>query len=169
MRSSTPTPSTDGSTILAGHQDIGLNEDYLEDTKWYDETGSLFQDETLQSSTEDVSRPATPQKIIQKEENVVETPQKIIQKEENMVENDLEPQSKIMYCNDWVQNESGVSTNNTDIAPSIYAPSISLSDSLLDVTSISRSVPSPVENVQKKAKHGLSSTKVDAYANTVFM
>ena len=47
----------------------------------------------------------------------------------------MEP--KLKYCNEWMHNEKGVSSTNIDKPPSLYEPSVQLSDSLLDITSIS--------------------------------
>ena len=75
------------------------------------------------------------------------------------------------YCSDWITKNSGVSTTNNHSPPSLYEPSVALSNSLLNVTSVSRNA-SP-ENVQNRTKNSTPTGRgiIDSkkYENTVFM
>ena len=68
-----------------------------------------------------------------------------------------------------MMEHKGVSTNNTDKPPSLYEPSVNFSNSLLEVTSISRNIPAlKTQNpIQKDKGRGIT-TFLD-YKNTKFM
>ena len=65
------------------------------------------------------------------------------QEEKDEMIEDLHIDTKAAYCADWMDNQEGISTTNSDPPPSLYASSVSLNDSLLDETSISRNKPLP--------------------------
>ena len=124
IRASTPTHSVCDSTILAGHLDTaiidGLEEDAMNKTAA--DTNDNSDDEMLNKYINTfTSRPAV--KV-------------------DMAAHKL-PENKEKYCTDWMKKCDGVSTTNSDVAPSLYAPSVAMSDSLMNVTSVSRNV-SPV-------------------------
>ena len=65
--------------------------------------------------------------------------------------------------------EYGVPTDNCDVPPSLYAPSVALSDSLLDVTSVSHNV-SPFPHTQTKRESlGRGISTYNKYQNTAFV
>ena len=65
------------------------------------------------------------------------------------------------HCIEWMGENSGICTNNGEEAPSLYAPSVKLSDSILDVTSVSRNVCQP--------KQGMLNTTFKVMNNVQFM
>ena len=76
------------------------------------------------------------------------------------------------YCKDWMQKEEGVSTTNSDDPPSLYAPSVALSDSLLNETSVSCNhalVTVSVPKITKMSQKGRGIQITKDYSNTVFM
>ena len=73
---------------------------------------------------------------------------------------------KISYCQEWMCKEEGISTENEDAPPSLYDSTVCMTDSLLDVTSISRNVPPKDLKLQPKTGRGI---KFDQYHNTKFM
>ena len=160
MRSSTPTLSISGSTILAGHLDWSLDElDDDNSTLNKVETGS---DDNTDSDDEMFQQYLQRPRQRSAHSNKQQTPEK------KNPETQISTNDK--YRNDWIKKEEGVSTNNCDAPPSLYVPSVALSDSLMDITSVSRNV-TPVIN--KDHKHnpqpGRSIITGHDYNNTKFM
>ena len=150
---STPTPSISGSTIVAGHFNVSIIDDIGDELPNYDDieendNGKTDCDEILDEYLSKMNKKSTPWLG----ENVMAG-------------------HKENYCSDWITKNSGVSTNNTDAPPLLYEPSVVLSDSLLNVTSVSRNA-SP-EKVQKGTKNSTPTGRgiIDSkkYENTVFM
>ena len=143
MRSSTPTPSVDESTIMAGNIKMSLD--------WNDLEQSV---QAPQSAAADV---------VAKNKEIFPLSTGKSDGEEHCTQ----PSGGVNYCTDWIVKSDGVSTNNSDAPPSLYAPSVALSDSLLNTTSISRT---PCQSSQNKGKEmSKATTNFDRYKNTVFM
>lgn len=85
-------------------------------------------------------------------------------KPRNLQKKDLEQKDKYNYCKDWMAHEDGISSTNSDIPPSLYAPSLNFSDSLLDLTSISRNNINKGEDTKSR---GID--RFDSYKNIKFM
>ena len=144
MRSSTPTPC-DVSTILAGHLDFSLDNTTLNEVEEQEEVSSQSNsDEFLKSFINVKTVPKQKKTVAEVAQVTEDTEEKSISKN---------------YCQKWVQNETGVSTKNEDAPPSLYEPSIALGDSLLDITSVSRNIPTPepkkpkyMNNVSEKGR-----------------
>ena len=118
IRCSTPTPSHDA-TILAGHIDFPSD---------LDNTMAACDDaENLLTVAETFIKP------MEKEGSAENTKSKAKSQENR--------QDKTDYCTEWMATQSGVCTNNSDVAPSLYEPTVELSESLLNVTSVSRNTP----------------------------
>ena len=78
-----------------------------------------------------------------------------------------ENSDKHKYCNDWIERNEGVSANSMDAPPSLYEPSVALSDSLMNITSISQNA---CPNDPKKGNKKNSATaSLNKYENTSFM
>ena len=151
IRSSTPTPSiNDASTIIAGNLDVSLLEDDATLASPFISSETIASDDVLETILKDLKVPQSKQRMTRQ-----------IKEEEK--KEDLSKTNS--YCNEWVKKERGVSTTNTDVAPSIYDTTVALSDSLLDLTSISRNVPPPKNEIGRaNAKE-----QIKGYNNTVFM
>ena len=151
MRSSTPTPS-DASTILAGHLDFGLGDDDMGLTGVFEaaneQNGDLFKPIV---TCEDMSMAAD---FTKPKETPAET-------------NSNGPKGS--YCSEWMAKENGVSLENADIPPSIFDNTVSMSDSLLDITSVSRNNVQNKPVAQKHNGSGISLQRVEAYKNVTFM
>ena len=147
IRCSTPTPSVDGSTILAGHLDYSIdgNED----------TNSTSENKTDESDNDDYDTDDGLKPVLEK-----------MNIQSNKKKQNTTPK-KSTYCNEWMKREEGVSTENSDPPPSLYNSTISFSDSLLDVTSVSRNMNAQ-KNAQSVPKSGRG-IDVEKYKNTVFM
>ena len=147
IRCSTPNPSLDG-TILARHLDYSMDVE----AAMKKEENEIPDGRQLgcEENSENDSKPQI------KSSNEIR---------KSSSEAPIDPEVK-QYCNSWVQKQAGVCTNNNDKAPTLYEPSIDLSKSLLDTTSISCNVPPPNPNIQKK-KTGFNN--FEKYKNTVFM
>ena len=158
MRSSTPTPSNDR-TIMAGHLDPYLHDsDSLERNSESMEDPEL--DEFLQPYLNKCNRNhnISTKKTLEKDGGC---------KTEKPLPTDIgHTTEKQDYCTAWMSNENGVSTTNTDIPPSLYEPSILLSKSLLDVTSVSRNVSKPQPKLPKTGRGKISNP---AFDNVTFM
>ena len=171
MRASTPMPSIPESTIVAGHLNFSTDEV-----------------ETRIQSTDDISSDSEEVEDIQREKEMDEIFAPYMQKikrnshstghkSENVTPitdatsyNESTMQNKNKCCKDWMQKEEGVSTNNYDAPPSLYAPSVALSDSLLDMTSVSRNVsPMTVDKDIKKSPDKGRAIGGKDYSNTFFM
>ena len=157
IRSSTPTPSeTDCSTIMAGHLDYTIDEEYersVQPSTDINETENESQD-SLECYLLDLNAKSTSRGVEKKKKHTFED----------------KTQSKSNgYCQDWMQKEQGVSTTNSDAPPSIYEPSLILSKSLLDVTSISRNEPTNTAKSDPSKNTGRPVNNYDSYSNTVFM
>ena len=145
IRSSTPTPSIDSSTIIASHLDYsGIGDDLVCDDEPTDKQEDHDKDEILQSYIDAANK------------KVRSTP---VMKQAS--------QESDNYIKDWMKKEDGVCEDNTDVAPSLYALSVTLSDSLLDVTSVSRNIPKPIPKTYQKQGRALNTSR--DYSNTKFM
>ena len=165
MRSSTPTPSICESTIVAGHLDLSNQEQAEVETTTEVNEGSsdnskeIFdprREKELDDIFDDYSTKCKGQMVQRKRKNY--------KKRDPDTAN---VQQKNNYCKTWMQKQDGISTNNWDAPPSLYASSVALSDSLLNITSVSRNV-SPNITPGKDTKQGRGITGKD-YSNTVFM
>ena len=56
-----------------------------------------------------------------------------------------------VYCQEWINDNSGIAESNTDEAPSLYAENLDLSG-MLDLTSVSQKYCAPTPN-KKKGRH----------------
>ena len=130
IRSSTPTPLTDTLTIMAGNLDILLEDEHMEST--LDEYAMV---EPNLPISDELDSDESLKKYITVHKTKPKTPASASGQFESNA-------SKEEYCKGWVQQQQGVSTNNGDAPPSLYASSINLADSLMDITSVSRNVPS---------------------------
>ena len=158
IRCSTPTPSISGSTILAGHLDYTIDE--------MDTTLDRNEDNEDPLSDDDDD-------FFKKFINVPDRKhdnggRKAEESGGGSVENI--DKNKNTLCTEWIKNESGVCTNNGDEPPSLYAPSAALSDSLLDITSVSRNIkPVAVKSTQKYSNSGMGIKNENKHSNTTFM
>ena len=146
MRCSTPTPSLDASTIVAGHLDYSIEETQAESTE--------------------VPEPTSSEEMLMKFVNVPSRPKPIVPVDTKPDEKNME---KLEYCKDWVENESGISSTNSDVPPSLYASTVNMSDSLLDITSVSRNVQYPKSQTKGEETKNRANDRFDSYKNTVFM
>ena len=148
IRCSTPTHSHDGSTILAGNLD--WSDDATEDFEDENEVHNNDIGEILQPYVDNLKRKALPVRSKLKEPNYTS--------------------SKNTYCSNWMKTQDGVSTENTDIPPSIYDSSVDFSNSLLDITSISHNLPqqAPKKSSSEKICRGINKICMK-HENTKFM
>ena len=150
IRCSMPTPSTDGSTILVGHLDFSLGPDESElNSKCEDEFEETEDD--ADEGDDDADDDDNDDDEMFKE--FINTPTRMNTVKHKKIYNekeDIELHRKNMLCSKWMQNETGISTNNNDVAPSLYEPSVTLSGSLLDVTSVSHNIPTPQKNLSSR-------------------
>ena len=166
VRSSTPTPINDGSTIMAGHLDFTIDADDLDSTV----CEQVPDENESHNDSDDIFQPYL-KKIRKKTVNST-TKDKCT--DESYADNHhqrpvtTEMSKKLTLCSAWMAKEDGVSTNNTDEPPSIYEPSLALSDSLLDVTSVSRNPPQ-TKNILKKKDTVGRGINFESYKNTSFM
>ena len=153
MKCSTPTPSVDNSTILAGHLDISIT-DIASTMDDKEEIG--LADMPDLDNDDDIFTPYI--SAIKRKSSTTKPVPKLSEVETSSDKN--------TYCSDWIVKNDGVSTNNADAPPSLYDPSVALSDSLMNITSVSRNIP---KSPQKGKKNTLATTSLKKYANTVFM
>ena len=161
MRCSTPTPSVCGSTIMAGHLDFSMIDD-LEDT--------------ILPANEEVDREINDDDDNDDNENESAVDDAFMMQFINVGTHKPKPadkgmkneESKDKYCKDWIYKSDGVSTNNSDAPPSLYAQSVAMSDSLMDITSVSRNVYPTIERKYEQGR-GITNTNTKDYSNTVFM
>ena len=155
IRSSTPTPSIGTSTILAGNIDVSLD--------GHDLDTSLEQMTTADDNFEDLENDELFKPYMEaalRRSNMKATARK-------NRDTPILGSSKNNYCSDWIEKNEGVCTNNLDAPPSLYEPSVALSDSLLNVTSVSRNVTPQAETKGKTLPK--ATTSLEKYKNTVFM
>ena len=57
---------------------------------------------------------------------------------EGEITTNIGQERKESYCKTWMQNEDRIKTENAEPPPSLYASSVTLSESLLDTTSVSQ-------------------------------
>ena len=150
IRSSTPTPSIGSSTILAGNIDVSLND--VEETLDDDEITDLEKDDLFR-----LYIVASKRNSLRRKEHVVPDPSATT----------TGSLSKTTYCSDWMKKNDGVSTNNIDAPPSLYEPSVTLSDTLLNLTSISCNASPAVPKTGKDLNAATAS--LNKHKDTVFM
>ena len=121
MHASTPTPSLPESTILAGHLDLSMIDEI--DTTQHSIAEDIDKNE---DSASDDFLDQYLRKIPTQGAKVHSTPKP--QEDKTTKQN---------YCNDRMKRNSGVSITNSDQPPSLNEPGVALSDSLLDLTSVS--------------------------------
>ena len=68
-----------------------------------------------------------------------------------------------------MEKESGVSSNNDDVAPSLYDTTVNMSESLLDITSVSHNVPQTKQKPKSPSNTGMAINNFDIYKDTKFM
>ena len=171
MRSSTPTPSISASTIVAGNLDIDfLNTEELDST--FHSTGVAEVGDSENDDDDDIFKPyldklkkKLPHPNSRKNTAQDETGQVLKQGKSSVSLTDSQKKS---YCTDWMQKNSGVSTNNCDAPPSIFEDSVALPENLLNITSVSRNV-TPIDQKVSGHKVGKATTIIDAYRDTKFM
>ena len=156
IRCSTPTPSHDGSTILAGHLYYSI--DKMSATKEMD-AKSEDENDPLAHVLQNI-------KIKPSKRERKDIPE---QQRSSTQEDNEEVSRKHSYCSEWMQQEHGVSTTNSDVPPSLYGSSIHLSESLLDVTSISRNIPPKINSDKHQNKIGMLMNMLANHSNTVFV
>ena len=74
---------------------------------------------------------------------------------------------KKKYCSEWMKKEEGISHTNSDMPPSLYEPSVDLSQSLLDVTSMSRN--EACKNNQNFPQQGRGTQTKSGLDNVMFV
>ena len=157
IRSSTPTPSE--STIMAGSLesiqnesttllDLGVNEHQktlldnseVEEKNEGDEKATvpetiseLCHDGSEATEDLDIFVPFMPRDMKEKY---------LTKKALDELEEKHQQKSNESVCNEWMNTNAGISTNNGDRAPSLFNDSVQLSTCMLDVTSVSRNVVS---------------------------
>ena len=159
MRSSTPTPSISGSTILAGHLDYSLDAFDDLDSTLHTQEKSADSDENDSERDEFFNQYLPPSQRKQ----LAAKPKAVIKETASDHDSKTTIPNKNNYCEDWMKKEQGVSTTNSNAPPSLYNASIALSDSLLDITSVSRNDP----NLATTKGRGFKTSK--DYSNVNFM
>ena len=84
-------------------------------------------------------------------------------------ENTVNAVQKNMYCTDWMSKQHGISMTNCDAPPSLYAPSVALSDSLSDVTSVLCNAPPQTSYPKPKLNLGKGINFSTKNENMTFM
>ena len=152
MRSSTPTPSVSESTILAGNLDLTMLDD-LEET----EVNSTVMQKNEDTDDDDDDHDDRFEQSLRKAKAKPFTGNAPNGKNDK-------------YCKDWMQKCEGVCTNNYEPPPSLYAPSVALSTSLMDITSVQFPPIVPrIETNQKKHEHVGGIANIKDFRNTKFM
>ena len=118
IRSSTPTPNISSSTILAGHLDVSILE-----------TFEATHEHTEAEDTDDDDSDDFLQQYMTKKKPSP-SPVTCLQKKDPHIA------ASNTYCKDWMDKQQGVSSTNSDVPPSLYAPSVAISETLMDVTSV---------------------------------
>ena len=173
IRSSTPTPSVSDSTILAGHIDYSMiddldstmctkNLDACEQDDDIDVLDEVFQQYVQESKgnssvhrKKEAKKTGDGDKISDTDEGITDT-NKFVNKDN--------------YCKDWMEKHDGINTNNVEAPPSLYAPSLDMSMSLMDITSVSRNLqPETGYDTKINNKTGRGITNSKDYNNTQFM
>ena len=180
VRASTPTPSV-SSTVLAGHLDHISDEG---DTNNWESEGTedisddpvTPEDKEVDDMLHDILEKTGGKKFEVKKHRPIEKQmqnknkysKEFETKKDRPIEKEI--QNKDKYCKEWMDKQEGVSTKNYDAPPSLYAQSVALSDSLLDITSVSRNVsPVNVNDTKTIPKKGMGIKTVTDYSNTQFM
>ena len=117
MRCSTPTPSHDGSKILAGHLDVSFDDLFSTlDQELDEEDNEVIDDadnEYYEFLQQFVNKCTTPTKVEKKQAQKSScTDKNPFHGKEHASE-----MAKRSYCNDWMEKEVGVSTDNNDVPP----------------------------------------------------
>ena len=122
MRSSTPTPSIDGSTILAGNLDIAIDDKQMNDTlDFYAGINTPIDDE--ETDDDDTVGEIFQKYLATQQKKGFMTPdaRKVHERTsvDKVVEKEKSPkiEAPVSYCKQWMAQEEGISTNNSDPPP----------------------------------------------------